>query len=388
MYEQRWMFHGPRFQGVTAITALGERHVRGVLTAPDTPGALLDSAGQLLGYWLMATRTERIVMLPVSIRQADFYGPPPAPGSRVGCHIRITALEATVLEGDVQLTHGGRVWAEIRGWRDRRFDSAPGSVAVDRDPERHTLSARRPGGWQLLFDHWPDPASRDLMMHGQLAGEERTEYARRAPRGRRAWLLGRIVAKDAVRRHLWDRGAGPVFPGEVRVRNEPGGRPRPEGVHGRELPPLELSLAHCREAAVALARPGGTPAGIDVEEITGRPDTTCAMVLGPGEQALFERLGAGPETLTRFWAAKEAAAKAEGTGLRGNPHGFVVTAATDPGDADAFDVRTPSGRSHPVRLTRIGNPPGLPPRDYIVAWTGDDSGHVGRDPVPEKGQQS
>ncbi|MEV4921383.1 beta-ketoacyl synthase N-terminal-like domain-containing protein [Streptomyces roseoverticillatus] len=387
MYEQRWMFHGPRFQGVTAITALGERHVRGVLTAPDTPGALLDSAGQLLGYWLMATRTERIVMLPVSIRQADFYSPPPAPGSRVGCHIRITALDATVLEGDVQLTHGGRVWAEIRGWRDRRFDSAPGSVAVDRDPERHTLSARRPGGWQLLFDHWPDPASRDLMMHGQLAGEERAEYVRRAPRGRRAWLLGRIAAKDAVRRHLWDRGAGPVFPGEVRVRNEPGGRPRPEGVHGRELPPLELSLAHCREAAVALVRPGGTPAGIDVEEITGRPDTTCAMVLGPGEQALFERLGPGPDTLTRFWAAKEAAAKAEGTGLRGNPHGFVVTAATDPGDADAFDVRTPSGRSHPVRLTRIGNPPGLPPRDYIVAWTGDDSGHVGRDPVPEKGQQ-
>ncbi|PSJ29701.1 beta-ketoacyl synthase [Streptosporangium nondiastaticum] len=387
MYEQRWMFHGPRFQGVTAVTALGERHVRGVLTAPAAPGALLDSAGQLIGYWLMATRTERTVVLPVSIRQACFHGPAPAPGSRVECHVRITVLDATVLECDVQLTHGGRVWAEIRGWRDRRFDSAPGSVAADRHPERCTLSTRQPGGWQLLFDHWPDPASWDLMMHGQLAGEERAEYARRAPRGRRAWLLGRIAAKDAVRRHLWDLDAGPVFPGEVRVRNEPGGRPRPEGVHGRELPPLELSLAHCREAAVALVRPAGTPAGIDAEEITDRPDTTVAMALDPAEHALFERLGAGSEALTRLWAAKEAAAKAEGTGLHGNPRGFVVTTAAGPGDADAVDVRTPSGRSHPVRLTRIGNPPGLPPRDYIVAWTSEGSGHVSRDPASEKGQQ-
>ncbi|MGK5547977.1 beta-ketoacyl synthase N-terminal-like domain-containing protein [Streptomyces sp. URMC 127] len=387
MYERRWMFHGPRFQGVTAVTALGERHVRGVLTTPAAPGALLDSAGQLLGYWLMATRTERTVVLPVGIRRVDFYGPPPAPGSRVECHVRITGLDATALEADVQLTHDGRVWAEVRGWRDRRFDSAPGSVEAVRHPERCTFSVRQQGGWQLLFDHWPDPASLELMMHGQLAGQERAAYAGHPPRGRRAWLLGRIAAKDAVRRHLWDRGAGPVFPGEVRVRNEPGGRPRPEGVHGRELPPLELSLAHCREAAVALVRPGGTPAGIDIEEITDRPDTTPAMVLGPGEDALFERLGAGPEALTRLWAAKEAAAKAEGTGLHGNPRGFVVTLSAGPGDADAFDVRTPSGRSHSVRLTRTGNPPGLPPRDYIVAWTGEDGGRAGRAPASEKGQQ-
>src|SRR5699024_8640046 len=34
LYSQRWMFHGPQFQGVTELTAIGDSHVRAVLTAP------------------------------------------------------------------------------------------------------------------------------------------------------------------------------------------------------------------------------------------------------------------------------------------------------------------------------------------------------------------
>ncbi|KJY43888.1 beta-ketoacyl synthase, partial [Streptomyces sp. NRRL B-1568] len=370
MYDERWMFHGPLFRGVTRITALGARHVRGVLTTPPAPGALLDNAGQLLGYWLMATHADRTVVFPVGFREALFHGPHPAPGTPLDCHIRITTLTDTVLEADVQLLCGGRVWAEIRGWHDRRFDARPETRAVERRPDRATLSAERPGGWQLAFEYWPDPASRELMMRNQLAGEEREEYARRPPRGRRQWLLGRIAAKDAVRRHLWRHGAGPVFPGEVRVRNEPGGRPRPEGVHGRRLPPLELSLAHCKEAAVALVRPGGTPAGIDIEEITDRPQTTVDAVLAPAERELFRTMGGGDRWLTRFWTAKEAAAKAEGTGIQGRPRDFVVTAA----DPDRLRLRTPSGRTYTVRLAPAANPPGLPPRRYVVAWTEDGTG--------------
>ncbi|WP_267897211.1 beta-ketoacyl synthase N-terminal-like domain-containing protein [Streptomyces albireticuli] len=374
LYEQGWMFHGPGFQGVTDIVALGERHVRGVLTCLDAPGVLLDSVGQLIGYWLMVTHTDRVDVLPVGVREIVFHGPPPARGSRVDCHIRITRLTDKLLEADARLVHEGRVWAVIHGWQDRRFDSNPTTIAVRRRSDRHTLSAPQPGGWQLVFDQWPDPASLELMMLCQLAGEERAAFARRPVRGRRQWLLGRVAAKDAVRRHLWDHGAGPVFPGEVRVRNEPSGRPRPEGVHGLRLPPLDLSLAHCQEAAVALVRPAGTRVGIDIEEITERPAATRDTVLAPGERALFQDLGGGPEQLTRFWTAKEAAAKAEGTGLRGDPRGFLVT-ATDPGRADALTVRAPSGRSYTIRLARVDNPPGARPRSYIVAWTAMDEAH-------------
>uniref|UniRef100_UPI0031CF106E beta-ketoacyl synthase N-terminal-like domain-containing protein n=1 Tax=Streptomyces hawaiiensis TaxID=67305 RepID=UPI0031CF106E len=373
MYDDHWMFHGPRFRGVTEICALGERHVRGVLTTPSAPGALLDNVGQLLGYWLMATHPDRTIVFPTGVEEIRFHGPPPQQGTALDCHIRVTTVTDTALVADAQLARDGEVWAEIRGWRDRRFDSPPEIDPVTRWPEHNTLSQTQEGGWQLVFERWPDPASREIYMRSQLAGPEREQYAGRPPRGRRQWLLGRIAAKDAVRRHLWAHGAGPVFPAEIRVANDPDGRPRPEGVHGRELPPLELSLAHCREAAVALVRPAAdspgtsTGTGIDIEEIVERPETAYDAILAPDERALFTGLGGGPGPLTRFWAAKEAAAKAEGTGLGGRPRDFTAVEAED--GARALTVRAPSGRLRRIRLADVTNPPGLPTRTYTVAWT-------------------
>jgi phosphopantetheinyl transferase len=159
-----------------------------------------------------------------------------------------------------------------------------------------------------------------------------------------------------------------VFPAEITVRNDPSGRPVAAGAHGRRLPPLALSLAHRGEAAVALVGAGSGPApgvGIDIEEVAGRGEASAAFALGEGERALLaERCansGESPQLwVTRFWAAKEAVAKAEGTGLRGRPKDFAVTAA---GPAElAVAVR---GRRYRVRsacVTEGG-------RQYVVAWT-------------------
>ncbi|NEC92020.1 type I polyketide synthase [Streptomyces sp. SID12501] len=383
LYAERWMFHGPAFQGVTELTALGEAHVRGVITTPPAPGSLLDNVGQILGYWIMATRTERTVVFPVGMREMRFYGPHPEPGTDVDCFVRITSLTDTVLEADVQLTVGGQIWAVIGGWYDRRFDNDPQTRPVERFPERNTLSQARPDGWVLLHERWPDLASRDLIMRNSLGGEERSQYERHAPRGRRQWLLGRIAAKDAVRRWLWEReGEGDVFPAEIQVHNDATGRPYVTGTHGRTLPPLDISLAHRAEAGVAIVRrtrPGsvlgggpGTGPGIDIEEVVERDASTLATALGPAELALLRaRSAAGGESealwFTRFWAAKEAVAKAEGTGFGGRPRDFAVRETTDAGDR-----LTVSGRLAPaytVHCEQTGNPAGLPDREYVVAWT-------------------
>ncbi|MFB7663655.1 beta-ketoacyl synthase N-terminal-like domain-containing protein [Kitasatospora sp. NPDC056138] len=391
LYEQRWMFHGPAFQGLTELTALGEAHVRGVITTPAAPGALLDNVGQLLGYWIMATRSRRSVVFPVGMRRLRCYGPPPRPGSELHCHIRITELGDTALEADVQLVSDGVVWAEVHGWQDRRFDSHPATRPVERVPERHTLSTPQPGGWLLLHERWPDLASRELIMRNHLGSAERDRYEQQPPRGRRGWLLGRIAVKDAVRRWLWEHGEGPVFPAEVEVQNEESGRPRVVGVHGRSLPALDVSLAHRGEAAVALVRPsdpGGTGgAGIDLEEVAERAPETLRAALGPAELELLSAccatgaagLPAQPDDgsqalwFTRFWAAKEAAAKAEGTGLRGRPREFAVVAA----EVDTLLVRVvgPTGpRTHRVHFADVGSPPDLPGRRYVVAWTAATTG--------------
>ncbi|MEU6987895.1 beta-ketoacyl synthase N-terminal-like domain-containing protein [Streptomyces sp. NPDC046324] len=385
VYDERWMFHGPSYRGMTRLSAIGDRHVRATLTTPPAPGALLDNVGQVLGYWIMATHTERTVVFPVRMRHMRFFGPHPAPGTPVECVIRIVSLTDTVLEADAVLTVSGRVWAQLTGWQDRRFDNDPHTRPVERFPDRNTLSTARPGGWSLVFERWPDLASRELIMRNALGGPERSAYAERPPRRRRQWLLGRIAAKDSVRRLLWAGGEGPVYPAELLVGNEESGRPYVTGRHGRELPPLDVSIAHCAEAGVAIARqrppdanegPGAARRGlgIDIEEVADPALATVATALSPAEQELLAARQtvdgeAAALWFTRFWAAKEAVAKAEGTGLGGRPRDFEVTRA------GAFrltvTVRTPDApaRTYRVRCERVANPPGLPPRAYVVAWT-------------------
>ena len=373
LYDERWMFHGPAFQGVTELTAIGDRHVRGVITTPPAPGALLDNVGQILGYWIMATRTERTVVFPVGMREMRFYGPHPRPGTEVECLVRITSLTDTALEADVQLTVDGVVWAELTGWQDRRFDNDPQTKPVERFPERNTLSEARPGGRTLLNERWPDLASRDLIMRNSLNSVERSQYAEHPPRGRRQWLLGRIAVKDAVRQWLWGHGEGPVFPAEIRVHNDESGRPYVTGLHGRTLPPLDVSLAHRAEAAVAIVRPHapGPGPGIDIEEVVERPPSTLTTALGEEELALLRaQLAATGECealwFARFWAAKEAVAKAEGTGFRGRPRDFAVFQVAS---GSRLLVSGRLERAYTVHYEPAGNPPNLPDRTYVVAWT-------------------
>jgi phosphopantetheinyl transferase len=342
-----------------------------VLVTPPAPGALLDNVGQLLGYWIMARQPVRTTVFPVGMKEIRFHGPHPAPGERLECLIRITSVTDATLEADMQLVHRGRVWAEFSGWQDRRFDSNPRIRKVDREPERYTLSRMQPGGWALVHEEWPDLATRELIMRNILAGEERERYAAHAPRGRRQWLLGRIAGKDAVRNVMWDAGAGPVYPAEVRVGNDPAGRPFVTGGYGRTLPELHISIAHRGETAVAMARAEG-PCGIDIEEVTDRPVGTLAVALTTAERellaSLVHRPGGAPERLwfTRFWAAKEAVAKARGTGLGGEPKRFEITSV----DGDRLTVRT-AGEEYRVRHCALTTPrPSAgPDKEYVVAWT-------------------
>ncbi|MEV2255638.1 beta-ketoacyl synthase N-terminal-like domain-containing protein [Streptomyces sp. NPDC050147] len=375
LYRDRWMFHGPAFQGVTELTAIGDQHVRGTITTPAAPGALLDNVGQLLGHWILAERSERNVVFPVRMRTFRFFGPHPAPGTPVECHVKVTSLTGTALTADVQLAVGGTVLAEITGWQDRRFD-VPGADRPGGYPERRALSEARPGGWTLLTDAWPDLPSRDLVMRTHLGAAERSAYETHPPRGRRQWLLGRIAAKDAVRHWLWRQGEQAVYPAEIAVRNDAEGRPYAVGLHGRQLPALDLSLAHRAEAAVALVRPcaerqhPGTGVGIDVEVVADRSEATYQVALDERERALLVGLSAvdGEREavwFTRFWAAKEAAAKAEGVGLRGRPRRFAVRAVHPYG----LIVEAERQRHH-LRCEHVAAPtPGSPSKDYVVAWT-------------------
>ncbi|MFG2044559.1 beta-ketoacyl synthase N-terminal-like domain-containing protein [Dactylosporangium sp. NPDC048998] len=373
MYAERFVFHGPLFRGVTEVHAVGDMHVRGVLTALPPPGALLDNASQLMGNWLFTT--QEFGALPVGIGHARFFGPSPAPGTAVDCVVRIRSLEAARLVFESQLAVDGRVWAQLEGCVHRRFFSHPAIRAAERIPQRHAMSLRQPEGWTVAFDSWPDLVSRGLAARGMLGARGVAEYERQPARARKQWLLGRIAVNDAVRLQLWDDGHTDVYPIELTVSNDPNGRPRVHPRPGRGYRECDVSLAHVAEIAVAIAKPRASRAaadapgvGIDVAEITDHPDSTIAFALSDSERRLLDSKAAAGEDrrlwFARFWAAKEAAAKAEGTGLAGDPRRFKLVAATP-----AVLTVEVAGRVYLVAHRELSNPEGLPPRRYVVGWT-------------------
>jgi phosphopantetheinyl transferase (holo-ACP synthase) len=368
IYTDRWMFHGPAFQGVTELTAIGDRHARAVLTVPPAPGALLDNVGQVIGVWIMSLHDHRRVVFPVAIDRITFHRPAPRPGERVGCVLRITDLTEPTVTADAQLSTRDGVWAEISGWRDRRFDSHPETAPAERFPETETMSAPRPGGYELLWDRWPDPASRELVLRHQLGAAERAAFEQQPPAHRSGWLAGRIAAKDAARRLLWTAGAGPVFPAELAVDSDPTDPDRVtvSGVHGRAVPALDVSVAHRGRAAVAIARcrTDGAGIGIDLQEVADAPDRTARS---PAERAAAGAAADPATELTRCRAARRAVAKAERT----DPGALAVRQVNQ----SELVVEVP-GRATPSPIRRyrvctdlLTAPADLPPGRYVVAWT-------------------
>jgi acyl transferase domain-containing protein/phosphopantetheinyl transferase len=373
LYRDRWMFHGARFAGVTGIGSVADDGITGTVRSMPARGALLDSAGQLIGHWMQVSRTVDQTVLPTGIESVRLFGPQPPVGTLLPCTAWIREVTETEMRADAELRDGdGRVWCRIGGWTTRRFATDEASWRVKFHPETATLSQPRPGGWSVVWERWPDTASRELMMRSYLNESERARYAELNPLAQRQWLLGRIAVKDAVRRWLWDRGAGPIYPAEITVDNDDAGRPR---VRGPFQAP-QVSVAHCTPEggrACAVAAAGDAPLGIDVEPVTARDSGTEHVALTRTERDLLDRLAPAGEGaavraawFARLWTAKEAAGKAVGTGLAGRPQAFEVRQAEAvAGDASELLVTAPDGSAHRLAGDVISDAE----TTYVVAWT-------------------
>lgn len=240
LYRDGWMFHGPAFAGVTKIDCLADNGIAGVLTPLPAPGALLDSAGQLIGHWMQVTHTVDQTVLPTGIEQVSFHGP--APTEDVQCTAWIRSVTAQEMVADAELRVDGELWCRITGWTTRRFTTDDRIWQVKLRPGTEMLSTSD-GEWLRVTENWSDSATRDLLMRRYLNSTERQHYGGLDVPAQRDWLLRVIAVKDAVRAWLWDRGAGPVFPAELTV-----------GPHGRvrgafAVPGIEVIAEHGRAAA-------------------------------------------------------------------------------------------------------------------------------------------
>ena len=330
LYADHWMFHGPAYQGVTALEADSPTGIAGTLRAGRALGALLDNAGQLFGLWIMLrTETDRLAM-PVKIDRLAWFGHEPTPGETFTCTVRPGPIGRREVRADLQLTDAtGRVRVAITGWEDWRFETDARLWPVMREPERHVYAEPMAGGWVRLLGAQRSAASRDYLARRFLNADERALYDTLGDARKPLWLLGRIAAKDAVRTRAF-ASETTIFPSEVTVLPDASGRPV---VHGR-FAGTHVSLAH-KDGVGAVAIASAGPCGIDVERVEPRSDRFVALACTEPERALIAAQPSGERDLwvTRLWCAKEAVAKARGTGLEFQPKGIEVTRLDADGSA-------------------------------------------------------
>ncbi|GAA0587142.1 beta-ketoacyl synthase N-terminal-like domain-containing protein [Actinomadura livida] len=256
LYEERWMFQGPLFRGITEITALAEDGVRAVLAPLPAPGALLDNVGQLCCHWIQVYGDTNQTVFPVGIERVSLYGPLPPEGERLETTVWNQSLTDTTMRCAAEMVRAdGTVWGRVDGWTTHRFYTDEALWRMKFTPEVSGTGEAQPGGWCLARKRWEGTVSRDLLMRQYLCSSERAEYEALPPFEQGPWLLGRIAAKDAIRAHLWRNGHGPLFPAELTIHDGP-------RVTGPFDEPLTISIATDADLGVALVRPGTEPAGI------------------------------------------------------------------------------------------------------------------------------
>uniref|UniRef100_A0ACD5GRJ7 4'-phosphopantetheinyl transferase superfamily protein n=1 Tax=Desertifilum tharense IPPAS B-1220 TaxID=1781255 RepID=A0ACD5GRJ7_9CYAN len=84
----------------------------------------------------------------------------------------------------------------------------------------------------------------------------------------------------------------------------------------------DLSIAHTQGEAIAILAADAESIGLDLERLDVRRDWSLLQgAFSESEQILLQSLSTAQQTtaLLTFWCAKEAAAKAAGTGLMGVP---------------------------------------------------------------------
>ncbi len=345
------LFHGPAFRGVEVVDDVTEDRVRArgrrrrVDLHPDYPlrprmemdPFLADTCGQLVSFWANEHNSQTVGAFPYSAEAYEVYGPLIPEGTPVRFEVRIRESDDVGTCADIDIIDGsGSVLARFVGLRQRVFAFPTRFLTYLLNPAREMLSVDWPVGpppvtLRAITDMQPDFLvsgygiwSRVLAHVSLTAGERRSWYGMRAQPGRRIeWLLGRIAMKDAVRAWALHHHGVDLQPADVEILTTTEGAPY---VH---CPPLEsiggvpvVSLTHSKSMIVAGAARPGAVLGIDIEA-SDRDTAAIDRALTDRESEMVE---SGVTRTIEVLVAKEAAAKAVGTGLGGNIRRWPVMA--------------------------------------------------------------
>jgi acyl transferase domain-containing protein/phosphopantetheinyl transferase len=351
------MFHGPRFQGVKHLRRWGKAGIEADLEIIPTgdfiagrpharfliDAGLLDAAGQLVGYWVSEKFGTDFNVFPFQVVAFRKYGGLPGDGARVLCRGKMGFIDERQTQAQFDfLDAEGRLLCRLEGWQDRYFSVPHHYYECRLHPQTAFLSQPRciPGTEVVCRELAPFPEHflddswaiwKRVLAHLVLTPVERQVWYSLPEQGARRtdWLMGRIAAKEALRVWVSARHGIDLAPVDIEIRGNHLGKPVAECRHlaGASLP--DISISHSGGHAIAVAASQvGECVGIDLERFDpSHQRDALEQNFCEDERALARTLG--HHGILSCWCAREAAAKAAGTGLAGRPEDWRVGAATN-----------------------------------------------------------
>jgi len=367
LYEERLMFHGPRFQGVVSLDRSGSDGIEatlGTLSIDNlfrstqnphliTDSALLDAAGQVFGYWALEQLESGSVIFPIRLETLHIYAPNLPANQRVKCLVRIQKISSMRISMYADIVdENGKLWMRLVGWEDWRFyvpEEFANIVAFGRFPNRVVMSnpfqsfdsildSKENSEKQKLFECYlidkPFRKADEFWTHTStyliLSHQERQICQNSTWQDKRKyeWLLGRMVSKDALRVYIKKNYGIELYPADIEIVNGKYGSPAPQGYWTGDIEFVPtLSLSHSNDVAIAMVGKSKF-LGLDIEKISAREQGFENLSFTKEEQTLLaasSSLSGKEELQTRFWCAKEAVAKALGHGFIEGPLNLVVS---------------------------------------------------------------
>jgi malonyl CoA-acyl carrier protein transacylase/phosphopantetheinyl transferase len=403
MYERTGMFHGPLFQVVSAMNSTSKEGAEASLVGCSLEGffrtesgqllidpVMLDAMGQVVGYWVGDQFETALSVFPCRLASLELFRVPLQPGEKATCRVQVLHVDEHWIRSNIEVvTSEGMMIARMNGWEDRRLDLPRRFYDFRITPAEVFLS----DSWNLPVQSLPapetfrcavlDPLPQETFeSHGSIWllvlaymvlnpwEREQWQVLKGSGRRRLEWLQGRIAAKDAVRRLLWDTDGVRLCPADIEIWVTESGVPAVR-LAGKQtgLPPPSISISHARGKTIAIAgRPGwGTGIGIDLERIGRITDEVAQLVLSSSERELLDSMDEATrsEWATRIWCAKEAVGKAMGLGLVPGSDGIEAGCIDRASGCISIFVSPQAG---------MGSLQGVKAR--FTAYTGSDGAHA------------
>lgn len=371
------MFHGPMFQSVKHICGHMPDAIEADARVPDTsrffanhaarlltPVALLDAVGQLVAYWYAENHlTTDFNSFPFHIDRITLFAPPPVSGQNIKLRGKWRESGPGQLEGGCDIITDAGLLARVEGMRERVWGNIPypSYYRCRVDPRTNMLSepwaplpgiiARRVKSLPASFLNDSFAIWKRALAHLMLGARERSHWYGLPEGLRTQWLLGRIAAKDAVRQWANERFGLQLAPVDVEILPDRLGKPLVYCAY-LPVPAPAVSISHTGEHAFAVLSEQES-IGLDLEYLpsfTGELEVAASF--DASEQACFGQWPERRQAVLALWGAREAAAKAAGTGLLGKPSAWRIQSV-----AKNHDVATVvyADREFQVKLGKDGD---------------------------------